>query len=63
MLSNKAVDPMTDHRIDMILLAITVTNILFSSLDSSVASSDLTITCSLLYFATSSGSIARTPLP
>ena len=60
MLASKAVDPMTDHRIDMILLAITVPTILFSLLVSSAASSVPITTYSLFCSATSYGNTERT---
>jgi hypothetical protein len=63
MLGNKAVDQMTDHRIDMILLAITVDQSLFSLSDSSAASSAQITTSSSCSSVTSSGKIARTHSP
>ncbi len=59
MIGNKAVDSMTDHRIDMILLSITVLPPLQSLLASSAASSARTTIYWLLYSAISSGSTAK----
>jgi hypothetical protein len=60
MLTNKAVDKMTDHRIDMVMLAIIVPPPTFSSLASSAASFDPITTFSSSSFVTSYGKIART---
>ena len=63
MLPNKAVDKMTDHRIDMTLLAIVVTHGLFSSLVCSAASSVPITTSSSYCSVTSSGRTERMRSP
>ena len=63
MLPNKAVDKMTDHRIDMTLLAIVVTHGPFSSLVCSAVSSVPITTSSSFSSATSSGRTGRTRWP
>jgi hypothetical protein len=63
MLSNKAVDKMTDHRIDMLLLAIVVSYSLYSLSASSVVSYDQTTIFSSIFFATSSGKTGKMPSP
>lgn len=60
MFSNKAVDKMTDHRIDMLMLAIMVPPFSFSSWDSSAASSVPTTTSSSSSSVTSYGRTERT---
>ena len=60
MLPNKAVDAMTDHRIDMLMLSIIVPLPPFSSLASSAASSALITTSSSSFSVTSSGRTAKT---
>lgn len=63
MLSSKAVDKMTDHRIDMAMLAIVVISFLFSSWASLVALSDRITIFSSYCFVTSSGKTAKMPSP
>lgn len=61
MLPNKAVDAMTDHRIDMLMLSIIVTLPSLSSSASSVASSAPITTSSSSFSVTSCGRTAKTP--
>lgn len=63
MLSNKAVDKMTDHRIDMAMLAIIVRRSLFSSLAFSAVSFARTTIFSSFSFVTLYGKTEKTLLP